>query len=571
MPDPVSYLRTLADAEAKTGAAKWPAAAALWERVVEFNPVVGHYWVRLAEARYEVDDFAGAIAAYAQAEQAGVWSRAALNVEDLHPEAVETVFPAEVAYRIATCRLRSGDTDGAITELRRAISLGLRDLDRPRTDSHWESARANQTVRELLGIFDTEGITRDEGWQADVAFFAREVKRRAYSPFASVSESDFDAAVARLAEDVPGLSDMQIVAGLLRLLRPLGDGHAFAIPDQSKPGVGLPVKFFMFPEGMFITAATDAYRETIGAQVLSIEGRPVDEALAAVEPLISRDNDQQVRWIGPELLRWTPLLHALGLIGEPSQATLGLRFGAESETTVTVKAVEVGPHDYPLVSPPPMPTRPRPAGWTSLPDTADAPMPLYLRNCDLAYWFEYLPEPSAVYFQFNGVGDQPRESLADFSARLFTFIDNHDITKLIIDLRWNGGGNTYLVQPLLHRLIGCTKINQPGCLYVIIGRGTFSAAQNTATAIERETNAIFVGEPTGSRPNFIGETIPFQLPCSKTLVNVADLYWETSWPMDHRPWIAPELYAPPTFESYRQNQDPALDAILASREHLAGW
>ncbi len=571
MPDSVGYLRTLAEAEAKTGTAQWPAAAALWAQVVEFNPVVGHYWVRLAEARYELDDFTGALAAYGQAEQAGVWSRAALNVENLQPRAVETVFPAEVAYRMATCRLRSGDTEGAVAELRRAITMGLRDLDRPRTDSHWEAVCADPAVRELLAIVDTDGMTRDEGWRADLALFAREVKRRAYAPFAEVSEQDFDAAVARLAEDVPGLSDLQILAGLLRLLRPLGDGHAFAIPDQEKPGLGLPVKFFMFPEGLFVTAATEAYREAVGAQVLSIDGRPVGEMLAAVEPLISRDNDQQVRWIGPEVLRWTPLLHALGLIAQPDQATLGLRLGAQSETTVTVKAVEVGPHDYPSVAPPPLPTRPRPAGWISLPDTVDAPVPLYLRNCDLPYWFEYLPDSRAVYFQFNGVADQPRESLADFSARLFTFVDSHDVTKLIIDLRWNGGGNTYLVQPLLHRLIGCTKINQPGCLYVIIGRGTFSAAQNTTTAIERETNAIFVGEPSGSRPNFIGEMIPFQLPYSKTLVNVADLYWQTSWPMDHRPWVAPELYAPPTFESYRQNQDPALDAILSSREHLAGW
>ncbi len=140
-----------------------------------------------------------------------------------------------------------------------------------------------------------------------------------------------------------------------------------------------------------------------------------------------------------------------------------------------------------------------------------------------------------------------------------------------IDLRWNGGGNTYLVQPLLRRLIGCTKINQRGWLYVIIGRGTFSAAQNTATAIERETSAIFVGEPSGSCPNFIGETIPFTLPYSEAMVNVSDLYWQASWPMDHRPWIAPELYAPPSFEAYSQNRDPAMEALLSCREHLPGW
>jgi len=41
--------------------------------------------------------------------------------------------------------------------------------------------------------------------------------------------------------------------------------------------------------------------------------------------------------------------------------------------------------------------------------------------------------------------------------------------------------------------------------------------------------------------------------------------------MDHRPWIAPELYAPPTFETYTQNRDPAMEAILSSGKHLAGF
>ena len=77
-------------------------------------------------------------------------------------------------------------------------------------------------------------------------------------------------------------------------------------------------------------------------------------------------------------------------------------------------------------------------------------------------------------------------------------------------------------------------INRRGALFVIIGRLTFSAAQNTVTAIDRETSAIFVGEPTGSRPNFIGESIYFELPYSKVRANAADLFWQTSWPWDHR-------------------------------------
>jgi hypothetical protein len=56
-----------------------------------------------------------------------------------------------------------------------------------------------------------------------------------------------------------------------------------------------------------------------------------------------------------------------------------------------------------------------------------------------------------------------------------------------------------------------------------------------------------------SRPNFIGETTPFTLPYSKTVANVS------------------ELYAPPTFEAYSQNRDPAMEAILSCREHLPGF
>jgi hypothetical protein len=561
--DTCEYLQNLARAQAYTGTGRWPAAAAHWERVVERNPVNGTHWASLAEARSELGEYRGALAAYEKAQETGVWSRR---------DEIDTVFPAEVAYRMASCHAGLGDRESAVRELGRALRLGLRDLSRPLTDERWEALRADEAVRELLGIMDTDGLSRDQGWATDLVFLAREIKRRAYAPFREIAEPDFDAAVDQLAQELPDLSDWQVVARIMALLRPLGDGHAFILPDQGKPDqLALPVKFYLFSEGLFVTSAADEHRQLLGARVLTIGDHAVDDVLTAIEPLVSRDNTQQVRFLGPEMLRWTPLLHAIGLITDPGEATLTVRFPDEKTGKVTVTAVGPGLLSFPTVAAHPGPTGPRPAGWISLCDTVAAPMPLYLRNCDLLYWFEYLPEHGLVYFQFNGVGDQQPEPLAAFCDRLFAFIESHQVSQLVVDLRWNGGGDTFLVQPLLHRLVGCAKVNQPGSLYVIIGRGTFSAAQNAATAIERETNAIFVGEPSGSRPNFIGETIPFQLPYSKAIVNVADLSWQTSWPMDHRPWIAPELYTPPTFETYSQNRDPAMEAIFACHEHLPGY
>ena len=107
------------------------------------------------------------------------------------------------------------------------------------------------------------------------------------------------------------------------------------------------------------------------------------------------------------------------------------------------------------------------------------------------------------------------------------------------------------------------KINRRGKLFVIIGRRTYSAAQNTATYFERYTEATFVGEPTGSSPNFIGEENMVVLPYSKLVANVSHLYWQSSWPQDQRVWLAPEIYTPPTWADFRAGRDAALEAVLS--------
>ena len=130
-------------------------------------------------------------------------------------------------------------------------------------------------------------------------------------------------------------------------------------------------------------------------------------------------------------------------------------------------------------------------------------------------------------------------------------------------MRWNNGGNTLLMQPLINGLIRRDRLNQPGKLFVIIGRYTFSAAINVAASLNANTNAIFVGEPTPTGPNFTGESNIITLPYSRLSASISNLYWQNTWTMDTRPWIAPLLYVPVTFEAYKTKRDPALETILA--------
>ena len=121
-----------------------------------------------------------------------------------------------------------------------------------------------------------------------------------------------------------------------------------------------------------------------------------------------------------------------------------------------------------------------------------------------------------------------------------------------------------------HGLIGSEKVNRHGHLFVITGRRTFSAAMNGAADIEANTEAIFVGEPTGSKPNFVGETTIFPLPCSGLKVSISSLYWQRSHAFDDRTWIAPDLRAEMSSEDYRTNRDPSMEAIHAFIRETTG-
>ena len=82
--------------------------------------------------------------------------------------------------------------------------------------------------------------------------------------------------------------------------------------------------------------------------------------------------------------------------------------------------------------------------------------------------------------------------------------------------------------------------------------------------MERDTNCVFAGEPTGTSPNHIGESVPFSLPWSGLTGSISGLYWMNTYAQDKRKWIAPELPAEPTWAAYKEGIDPALELIKAS-------
>lgn len=538
---PAAFLSLVERADALSDARDWAAAIPLWQQVISTNPTDGRYWSRLGGAYFNLREYRAALPPLERAVELGYGN------------------PENTAYYIAGAYAQLGEKDRAFAWLERALAMRFLNLDLAMRDPNLAPLRSEPRFRQLFPFaVDVIGMSRAQGWRHDLDFLLWQIDRLGPAPYRLHPRSWFQQRFATLAASADRRSDPQMALELLRLMRELGDGHSgvmgAATPDWA---LSLPLQFQAFPEGIFITAADPAHRELLGAQLLAFGGRPTAEVMQWLEATVSRDNQSGfVRIQAANRLRYTALLQAGGMIPDRDGAELRVRGLDGTERIVRVAADMSQPDIWNQ--------KPSPPGWQTLSQVLPAADPLYLRDPGRNYWFEHLPAQRAVYFAFNTVRDQGDEKLGAFARRMMAFVEEHRVERLVIDLRWNNGGNGNLLNEVLAALLSSMRINRPGHLVVLIGPRTFSAAQSAAALFDRFTAATFVGEPTGSSPNFVGEENPFTLPYSHLVVNVASLEHQSSTPQDRRTWIAPLLYLPVRFADYRAERDPALEAVLAT-------
>ena len=287
-----------------------------------------------------------------------------------------------------------------------------------------------------------------------------------------------------------------------------------------------------------------------------IGSRPADSVLAAAVELIDAENPMWGRRGVPGLLVSPEVLHALGVVQDTAQARFTV-VKRDHEVTVDLSpwsGARPMVHNGIVMA----------KGWVDVREGARRPPPLWQRDPHDAYWYRYLAPSRAVYVQYNEVGDKDTETVTQFFDRVARFVNRHRVDRLVLDLRMNGGGDNTLNAGVVRAIGRMPSIDRPGHFFAIIGRHTFSAAQNLVNALEKYTDVTFVGEPTGSPPNMYGDATPVQLPNSGVCVYVSTVWWQDVDPRDRRRWTAPEIAAELTAEDFRENRDPALDAALAA-------
>jgi hypothetical protein len=372
------------------------------------------------------------------------------------------------------------------------------------------------------------------------------------------SAADMDAYVAAFRKTIPTADWPHYVMGMYRLLALVGDGHTTFYP-QPDAGAGFDMRYPILPrpfaDGVYVVAADKAYADAVGGRIVAVGGRPMADVFKTLTQYWDHENEGWVlNWL-PFMLRRPGYMHGTGIA--PGDIAAPLVFTIEKSGTrrdIAIAPIAAADDAKGLET-----------TWLHARDETKIAHPTALHGKDIPFDFVYLAGKKTVYAVYSQCDDSDKETVAAFATRLFAFIDAHIVDKLIIDIRENGGGDNYKNQPLLLGMIKARNLDRPGHLFILTSRRTFSAAQNFANQAERWTQALFVGEPTGSSANLYGDAKQFELPKTHLHPMVSTLYWEDSDPKDKRVWLLPDIAAPATFADCLTGRDAALEAALAYR------
>lgn len=388
---------------------------------------------------------------------------------------------------------------------------------------------------------DSVPATRDERWRADLRYFAAELPARHVDMYRHTTRGAFARGVVELDSAIPSLTNNQVRLRFLRLTAMLRDGHSGASAVTWPPAERLPIETLWTDDGPYVVGTSAPYASLVGQRMTSVNGYPIRAVTDTLSLYIPHENEIGFRRPASLFLVIPVALQGAGLARDTTRVTMELETRSGSRSRVELPVVR-----WDAFAPVP------PAGGE----------PLYRQRVSEKYWFAYLQETRTVLVEYN----QCRDS-ADFHRMVdsaMSLVDTGRVARVVIDLRHNGGGSSWVINPLIAALRARPAIDRPRALYVVVGRETFSSGLAAAQDFRHRTHATIIGEPIGERPNnSFGEVRTFALPYSGLAISYSTKIFNVS--VNDPEAFYPDVAVPPTPESIVAGRDPAMEWILAQR------
>lgn len=534
----VAFSAPLDEAERLLGDGRYEEARRVLEPIVAANPYDGMaaYCLGLALAR--TGRCAEALPLFDAALEIGVnGGRNGMRLAQL---------------RAAECAAALGDSNLAVARLREAWTRwGASDIPRLTSADLFDAVREHGLLAPLTGHTpNADAGDRAAQRTADLAYFDRLVRETHPHPFHRVDEATWRAAVAKLEGGAASITTSEFNLGLMRLAAMIGDGHTSVYPLSHGEEAWrlLPIYLLYLADGWVVAAAAPEHADLVGARIESVEGRPYSEVFAQVRQYVPGDNEMTARWLAGVALQCYESYVGLGLARDGAVSfDLTLSSGERRTVALDARAIDRDPN-----------SKTAPAEWPAIGRNT-----LWLRDPATPFTTHWIDAAQTLYVQLNQVADAEDQSLASFGKSVYDELVERQARSIIIDLRHNSGGNATLAYGFLREIDRHEPLRRPDAIVALIGPRSYSATMEFVGRLERDMGALFVGWPTGGRPNGYSSERTFELPYSEIRGSISARWHQDGASADDlRRWMPPDIAVWPTSDDIRAGRDPVLDAAL---------
>lgn len=345
----------------------------------------------------------------------------------------------------------------------------------------------------------------------------------------------------------------------------------FEIPDFN----AVPIAFFAFGQDFNVVGVGAGDADLLGARLIAVEDRPIERIVPLLRSFTGgtvahRDQGAAGVLASPQQLHAVGLSHSADMVRYTFVALSGKKVNRVFSVRSSSKA----------------------AAWHRLPDPEKESWAF--QEPEKPFRFRDAPEMDGVVVQLRKTFDAGDRKIADFLEEAEAKRQSLGRRNVVLDMRFNGGGNFLLIRDFMTRWPART----PGRFFVLTSRQTFSAAIAGIAYLKQagKERVTIVGEPVGDRMMFFSDGLPVRLPHSGRYFLPAVVRMDYSdgcrryddcaamiaqpgrpaatgalpmlGPVDRLPitvpTLEPDIPAPWTIDAWVNAKDPMMEAVMAS-------
>ena len=369
----------------------------------------------------------------------------------------------------------------------------------------------------------------------DLNMLCDTLEKNHYNLYANVSEEEFQAEREKIARQTAKMSDEEFYWSVCHLVSLIGDAHTM-VGNTGEPFMtALLWSIKKFDDGWYILKLDQKNEQYLGMRVTAINDLPIDEAVERARQVISYETDSWFWNLVPQTLAWRGALEYLEIVkeGEPVTVTVEMQDGAEQSFELT--ATDDWDERSQMVS----------FQREAVPETS------YQNNY---YWSTELDEDT-YFIQYNSCKEDPDLPMVQFVQQVEADLESGGYQNIIIDLRYNSGGNSEVIR-LLEKALFFHSFNVDNVqFYILIGGRTFSSATIAATDFKKTTigNSIFVGQPTGGVLKCAGDVLPLFMENTPIAMQYSTKYFDLLYGVEGP--LEPDYTVPQSFAQYAKGED----------------